>query len=72
VTSLETTEVVVAIVAAIARCTPVATITKFKPELNNFPFTKRQLCPLQRADRAAAPNQPTKIYALNIIPTRFS
>jgi len=73
VTALETTgEVVVAIVVATARCTRVATITEFKPELNNSPFTKRQLFPLQRADPAAAPHQPIKIYPLNIIPTRFS
>jgi hypothetical protein len=49
VTALETTEVVVTNVAAIARCTPVATITEFKPELYNSPFTKRQLFPFNES-----------------------
>jgi hypothetical protein len=70
VTALETTgEVVVAIVVATARCTRVATSTQFKPELNNSPFTKRQLFPLQRTALAAAAHQPIKIYPFKIIPT---
>jgi hypothetical protein len=74
VTALETTgEVVVAIVVAIvvatARCTRVATSTQIKPELNNSPFTKRQLFPLQRTALAAAAHQPIKIYPFKIIPT---
>jgi hypothetical protein len=35
-------EGVVAIVAATARCTLVATSTKFKPELNNLPTTEKR------------------------------
>ena len=66
--ALETTgEVVVTIVVTTARYTRVATITEFKPDLNNSPFTKRQLLPLQRAAPAAAPHQPIKGDTLNII-----
>jgi hypothetical protein len=59
-------------VVATAHCTTVATFTEFKPELRNFPFAKRQLFALQRADPAAAPHQPTKTYLLKLIPSMFS
>jgi hypothetical protein len=61
-----TGEVVVAIVVATERCTPVATSTEFKTRIKKLAFAKKQLFPFKRADPAASPHQPTKTYPLNI------
>ena len=53
------------------RCTRVASSTEFKPELNKSPFTKRQFFPFNEPIRLQLLIN-RQVYALNIIPTRFS
>ena len=61
-------EVVVVIVVATARCTWVATITEFKPELNNLPLTEKRFLLRKNSSKQVDDDWGVNYYSESIYP----